>query len=169
MTILGKVPVDGGTAIPTSLPTALLLVGTGADRANNMPSVSDLIISAWLAKATEKRGPGRPKKPAPTLLTAPLKRKRGRPRRPRKPAGRQWSSNGPTKYTEEDKQLLIQRIDDRKAIAATHSRRLSDAAALREEMIDYFVSLGDSREKAMRGAMKRLPALKTALSRFRKK
>lgn len=119
----------------------------------------------------KKPGRGRPRNPPKTILTGlRLPNKVGRPRRIRKAIGR------PRKYDEVDKREFIEHIDARKSEALREGRKLSDAGALREDMLEYYrdfcLGRGDSTEKAVRTARgqangKPFRTLKVMLSRLR--
>jgi hypothetical protein len=77
---------------------------------------STAAIITWLAASpAKKRGPGRPKKPTPTLLGGlRVPRANGRPRLPVQPPGR---AGAPKKYDDTLMRALIDCIEQRKSEA----------------------------------------------------
>lgn len=107
------------------------------------------------------------------LLAEPRKRGKGRPRKElgigvivdgntKRPAGR---PRGSRKYSDEDTRWLLDRVEQRRAEAAKAGRNLSDAQALRIDLIAHFQTQGCSHMRAEGMAKRRLSALKMLLSR----
>jgi hypothetical protein len=106
----------------------------------------------------KKRKPGRTRTYAEyaTLLTGKVQRSRGRHR-------------GSVKHTAEQLRIIVDRVDAIKAMAYTKDGKvLSDRAALRIDMLDYYqTEKRDSGGAAKRHVARYLPRWQKALSRFR--
>ena len=116
------------------------------------------------ARQSTKRKPGRPpKRRFGTLLSGPGVRvyktkpaQRGRPK-------------GSVKYTDKNLAWLLERVELRKAEARAEGRALSDRAAIRLDMFEYYRSQkGDGVNAAKRNVARYAPKVQKVLSRYRK-